>query len=249
MPRKVALTVGLVIHDATSARCARRALASIAKARKTLPLHVILVDNASGHGRSLVRNLPWARLIECSANKGYGAAHNRAMRSAGRGPYLVMNPDITLRPGALTTLLAFFREHPRSRILGCKLLNADGSTQASCRRFPTIGDALSGNIPLLGNRARYEMREYDHATPRRVDWVSGAFMLLRKPYRFDERFFLYFEDVDLCRRVGGVYYVPSAVAVHAAQYSSRKSLAWRIVHAASMIRYVLKHGLRAPRTD
>jgi GT2 family glycosyltransferase/lipopolysaccharide/colanic/teichoic acid biosynthesis glycosyltransferase len=172
---------------------------------------------------------------------------------------LVLNPDIVVLPGALDRLVEFMDEHPEVGIAGSKLLNEDGSLQYSCRRFYTFWTLVLRRTPLgrLFKNGRtisnYLMLDYDHEQSREVDWVIGACMIVRKEALadfggMDERFFLYFEDVDWCYRVWQsgwkVWYVADSVMRHSyARESARPGLSKQIItHGLSMIHFYEKWG-------
>lgn len=223
------LTVVIVSHNTRD--LLRECLRSLAAAGDRAPLRIMVVDNASHDGSpEMVRGeFPAVELVGNSENVGYSRAVNQALRVAG-GPFgLVLNPDIRVRPGSLDRLVTFMEEHPRAGVAGGKLFNPDGSLQHSCRTFYTFRTLLYRRTVLgkLFPRSRvirdHLMADWDHAAPREVDWVLGACMMVRREAiqdvgLMDERFFLYFEDVDWCyrmnRRGWQVWYVPDAVMVH-----------------------------------
>jgi N-acetylglucosaminyl-diphospho-decaprenol L-rhamnosyltransferase len=190
---------------------------------------VVVVDNASTDGSSDgVESDPSVRVIRTGANLGYGTGVNRGLAVTGAEFVLVSNPDVSVHPGALESLRAAFAADPTLAIAGPRILAADGSRYPSARRFPSavtaVGHALLG-IVVPGNRftRRYRMADLDPTSPSPVDWVSGAcFMARRRALEelggFDESYFMYLEDVDLCwraHRAGwAVAYVPAAVVTH-----------------------------------
>jgi GT2 family glycosyltransferase len=209
----------------------RACLQSLQDLRGELPFEVIVLDNASGDGSpDVVREeFPWVTLIASETNTGFGAAHNRAMER-GSGRYLlVLNSDAVVAAGTLQGIVEFAERNPKIGVFGPKILNPNGTLQYSCRRFPTIQAALFRNT-LLGrlfprNRytADYLMSEWPHDQPRQVDWVSGAAMVVRREVfeqlgGFDEQFFMYCEDVDLCLRARQAgwetWYVPAGGVTH-----------------------------------
>jgi GT2 family glycosyltransferase len=197
----------------------------------SLPYEVVVFDNASADGSpDMVRDeFPRVKLLLSDRNLGFGSAHNRAM-AAGSGRYLMPLNSDALANDSLAELIRFADDHPKGGIFGPKILNSDGTLQYSCRRYPTIEAALYRNT-LLGRlfprnhyTADYLMREWAHDEPKQVDWVSGAAAMIRRETLdqvggFDERFFMYCEDVDLCLRAHqagwDVWYVPDAVVSHA----------------------------------
>jgi len=190
---------------------------------------VIVVDNASSDGSSdAVDGDPSVRVVRTGANLGYGAGANRGVDATDAELVLVSNPDVSVHPGVLVALAAAFAADPTLAIAGPRILASDGTRYPSARRFPTPGVAVGHSLLgvfLPGNRfsRRYRMADLDPAATAVVDWVSGAcFMARRRALEelggFDESYFMYFEDVDLCwraHRAGWtVAYVPTAVVVH-----------------------------------
>ncbi len=232
---------------------------------------IIVVDNFSQDGtREMMKmEFPSIEFIETKRNLGFGSGMNAGIRVA-KGKYLLLlNTDIAIFDKAIPTLFSYMESHPKVGIVGPRLVNPDGSVQLSCYRFPTFWTALwrrspFGNLsPVRKFLRRYLMLDFDHKTSRPVDWILGACMLVRTKAiqdvgLFDERFFLYVEDTDWCRRFWEsgweVHYVSDAEIVH---YHSRQSAenpglsgvftyATR-VHIASWIKYFLKYsGRRAP---
>ncbi len=201
---------------------------------------VWVVDNASTDGSvQMVREqFPNARLIANDANLGFSKANNQALRETTSRYALLLNSDAVIHPGALDALMQWADAHPKAGILGPKVLNPDGSLQLSCRRFPSLGAGFFRNtylgrlFPRNKYAADYLMADFDHASARPVDWVSGCAMLLRRNLLgniglLDEQFFMYCEDVDICERAWRsgweVVYVPDAVVTHAIGRSSDKN--------------------------
>jgi N-acetylglucosaminyl-diphospho-decaprenol L-rhamnosyltransferase len=181
-------------------------------------------------------------VIRNSAPRGFGANHNAAFRLAGAGYFCVLNPDVRLQSDPFPALLAELAE-ARVGVAAPAIFDAGGRPEANARRFPTplsiLRKALWG-----APAADYEFGAQGLA----VDWVSGVFMLFSsQTYAevggFDARYFMYYEDVDLCarlRRAGyAVRLVPSARAVHAARHDSHRRLRYLGWHLASMGRFFL----------
>lgn len=220
---------------------------------------VIVVDNGSRDGSPalVARRFPEVRLVATWRNLGFSAGNNRGLAVA-RGRYLLLcNPDCFVGPGTLDTLLRYADAHPEIGFLGPRLLNPDGTLQPSCRRFPSVGALLFRNTPLgrlfPRNRfaAGYLMERDARDAPRSVDWLSGACLLVRRAALeaigpLDERYFMYCEDMDWCRRahLAGwqVVYLPEAVAVHRIGASSDQvAVPMVLAHHRSMGLYVRKH--------
>lgn len=210
----------------------RHCLQSLERERTEASIEVIVWDNASqDHSAEMVeKEFPWVRLIRSPENVGFSAGHNRAAQCARGRLLLVLNSDTFVHPGALKKIIDYMKEHPTVAILGPKLLNPDGTLQYSCRKFPTPMAALFRNTPLGKLFPRnpflrdYLMQDWSHDEIREVDWVSGAAMCFQreaweKLKGFDEQFFMYMEDVDICYRAWKegmrVVYFPDAVVTHA----------------------------------
>jgi hypothetical protein len=238
------------------------ALDSVLKADQGLDLQVIVVDNASRDGSAdMVRErFAQVSLIRSPQNLGFARGYNLAARQA-RGRYLlILNPDTEARPDALRRLVEFMDAHPAAAAAGPRLLNSDGTLQLSCRRFPRALAGVFRNTFLgrlfPGNRyaAHYLMTDWNHAEPREVDWVSGAAMCVRREAwdqigGFDERFFMYAEDMDWCLRAREagwqIHYVPDAAIIHRVGRSSDQRPAAMVVQFhRSMARFYCKHYAR-----
>ena len=238
---------------------------SIQQCLPGLAHEIVVVDNHSqDHSCQLIRmRFPGLVLIENPSNLGFGRAANQGFRKA-RGKYLlILNPDVTLLPGAVEKAINFLDGHSEVALLLPKLLNPDGTLQFSCRTFFDFPTLLFRRTPLgkvfPNHRVIREhlMMDWNHDEVREVDWGMGACMLLRREAikdgnLFDERFFLYFEDIDLCFRLknegGKVIYYPEAAMVH---YYVRESARGLINRAKwegfkSLIKFYFKHGRLKP---
>lgn len=226
---------------------------------------VIVVDNASADGSAemVSREFPRVTVISNPENLGFGRAANQGIRiSNGRYAFL-LNPDSTVSANALRDLVRFGDENSDVGIFGPKVLNLDGTLQYSCRSFPTLGAGLFRNtvlgrlFPKNAYTMDYLMTDWDHAETRDVDWLSGAAMVVRRKLvneigGFDERFFMYCEDVDLCYRAKQngwrVTYFPKVIVRHAIGRSSDKNANRMIVEFhKSMYRFFQKNY--APRAS
>lgn len=236
-------------------------LESLRDTRSRATVETIVVDNASSDGtRELVRReFPAVRLIANGRNLGYSSAVNQGIAAA-RAPFaLVLNPDVVVHEHALDRLADFMNAHPDAGIAGSKLLNGDGTIQHSCRRFYTFWTLVLRRTVLgrvfKNSRAisSYLMLDFDHERSREVDWVIGACMMVRKEALsdvggMDERFFLYFEDVDWCYRIWKsgwkVYYVADSVMTHRyARESAKPGISRQLItHILSMLHFYEKWG-------
>ncbi|GIV05647.1 MAG: glycosyl transferase [Fimbriimonadales bacterium] len=227
---KPQLTVQIVNWNAREPL--RAALRSILAHPPRCEYEIIVLDNASSDGsvQMLEKEFPEVKLLVSEQNLGFSRGHNLAARAA-QGEYLfILNPDTEVLPDALDLLVAYAEQHPDVAIIGPKILNPDGSLQYSCRRFPNPVAALFRNTPLgklFPNNPYtrdYLMTDWDHNSIREVDWVSGAALFIRREVfaqlgGFDERFFMYCEDTDLCYRAWQagykVIYYPEPKIKHA----------------------------------
>ena len=219
-------------------------------------VETFVVDNASSDGSpQMVRErFPWVRLIENEENLGFAAANNQALRQA-RGRYaLLLNSDTEVQPGALAALVEFMAAHPRAGAVGARLLNADGSLQPSCHPMLTPGREFWRLIFLdrLWPRATYPLGRWDLATPRQVEVIKGACLLLRREALaqvglLDEAYFMYTEEVDLCYRLAEagweLWWLPSARVIHREAQSTRQAAAKMYVQLyRSKVHFYRKFG-------
>lgn len=204
----------------------------------------IVVDNASRDETvAIVREeFPAVRLVARASNGGYAVAVNEGAALVPEDDVLVLNPDLVVRPGSIEALGTYLRDHPRVGIVAPRLVNPDGSIQASVRTWPTPFTMLARRSPFgrtsIGRRAlaRHLMENEVPMEPRPVDYALGAAMLVRRDAirevgGMDERIFLYGEDVDWCYRMWQadweVYVVPGSVMEHRYERLSRRTLDFR----------------------
>ena len=228
------ITLSVVSH--AQARLAVRLLGDIASIART-DLQVILTVNVP---EALPAGAPGEVIIN-ERPRGFGANHNAAFRRS-RGDYFcVLNPDIRLRQDPFPALLEVL-DDPGIGVAGPRIVDAHGRTEDSVRKFPSL--------PRLARKLFAGRPAPDYpldAGPADVDWIGGMFMLFRaaafeRVAGFDERYFLYYEDVDICRRLHAAGYrvvaTPRARAIHEAQRASRRDPRHMAMHARSMLRYL-----------
>lgn len=207
----------------------QRCLCSLRAAAPGLSLEVFVVDNSPRQEASGSPLASMATVIPMGRNAGLAKATNAALRRASGRYRLCLNPDVVAKPGSIAALVSCAERHPKAGIVAARLENVDGSLQLSCRRFYTLAHALARRTPLrfvLDTEAinrDHLMMDYDHRVPANVDWVLGSCLLVRAEAQdevgaMDERYFLYFEDVDWCYRMHqhgwDVVYYPYASMVH-----------------------------------
>ena len=215
---------------------------------------IVVADNASRDDSARLlgeSGLP-ARFVPTGRNRGYGGGANFGMAASDSELVLVCNADVEVCPGAVTALVAAIDAEPDVAIVGPRILDPDGSLYPSARSFPALGDALGHaflGLVAPGNRwsARYKLLGWDHASRADVDWVSGACFVARREAMdrlggFDESYFMYSEDVDLCWRAWRagwrVAYEPAAAVVHVQGVSTDRHPYRMIVeHHRSLLRF------------
>ena len=224
------------------------------------PMHVHVVDNASGDGTAemVAREFAAVELTASTENLGFSAANNLAIR-AGDAPYvLVLNPDTRITAGALETLCRLLDERAEIGMCGPRLVQEDGSFDHAAKRgFPTPLGAL-GHFSGIGRRAeagrlaQYRATELDEHEAGAVEAINGAFMLIRRDALdqvglFDEGYWMYMEDLDLCYRFAQAgwitWYEPSATVIHAKAGTSGKNRRLRLNYAFhyGMYRFYRSH--------
>lgn len=234
-------------------RCVESVLASAGGAA----VGVCIVDNAShdNSAEDLMQRFPGVHVIQNRVNRGFGSACNEGL-AAGKAPYVfLLNPDAEVSGGTLFGLLKVAGDRPLAAVIGTLVRDPDGTLYPSARKIPTLweaaGHALLGPFSR-GNRfsRAYTMDSWDRTSPRSVDWVSGSSMLLRREALeqvggFDEAFFMYAEDADLCTRMReagwDVVFTPELEVVHDHGLTTRGSRKMIWEHSRSIYRYFSKH--------
>lgn len=229
-----------VIVNYKSATLVEACLASLADERQRVPgLSVVVVDNDSQDGsaerlQTAIQTAGWQDWADVRAmpvNGGFAYGVNAGVQPALQGrlgydAFWLLNPDTYVHPGALAHLVAYLREHPAAAMVGSRLEDPDGTPQHSRFRFPSLANVLDDALRLglwhrlIGDRATCPpITDEPHA----IDWLSGASMLVRREVfertgPFDEGYFLYFEELDFCRRAHALgfqcFYVPQSRVVH-----------------------------------
>jgi GT2 family glycosyltransferase len=231
------------------------ALSSLYAHRGGIDLDVVVVDNGEdGSAEYVAQQFPQARTLRCE-NRGFGHANNRGLEVADARYVLFINPDTEVREGELADLVAELDRQPRVGLAGARQLRPDGSLAPSIRRFPSAPNMLAealGIERIPGARRRFGERELDqreYARQRPCDWTSGSFMLVRQAALdevggFDERFFLYCEETDLCWRLKraewDVVHLPQMTICHF-EDDRRGSAALEAQAAYARMQFARKH--------
>jgi len=259
-----AIDLSIIILTHNTCDLLRTALKSIYDRTKHIVFEVIVVDNASldGTREMMASEFPKTQYLYNQKNVGFTRGNNQGIRIS-KGRYvLLLNSDTEIIDNALGKMVQFMQENSDCGIMGCKLLNPDGSIQYSCRRFPSYHTAFFNRYSLLTkifpqNRfsQSYLMSTIDHTKTREVDWVSGAALLARrKAFEklgiLDERFIIYSEDVDWCYRMHEagwkVYFYPEAKIYHyIGKGTSQHLFKFIFIRHMSMYLFYRKHYSRS----
>jgi GT2 family glycosyltransferase len=255
------LDLSILIVTYNSAKLIRPLLARLRQELAGVSGEVVVVDNASADGTAecVRREHPWVHLVASDVNLGFAAGNNLAGRHAGGRYLLLLNPDAMPAPGALARGVALMDANPAVGLAGGELRGSDGGRQPSARMFPTLRDelftlsGLAARHPQSRLFARLDRRWADPEEPAEVDWIPGAFVFIRaRDFAalggFDERFFMYYEEVDLCRRLRaagrGIRYWPELKATHLGGESAKTVKAARISRAGAQLeRWRMRSGL------
>lgn len=258
------MILSIIIVSYKSKNLVRESILSIQKLKFVFEYEIIVVDNNSKYGveKMIKENFLNIKFIQSSKNVGMGAGNNLGMRVA-QGKYiLILNPDTLVLKGSIEKLIHFMDTHSRSGIVAPMLINPDYTDQPTVHRFPSFLMPLYRRT-FLGSTKKgreylsyYTVAKLPKDKPSKVDWVFAPVFLIRNDLArklggYDERFFLFFEDTDICRRVWQagfeVWYAPLAKIVHfphrlsahnVGLYSLFKRFTW--YHIISWFKYFWK---------
>lgn len=214
--------VSIIIVNYNTAREIEKCLQSIQKATSGQQLtEIIVVDNASfDNSVKVIQKFRNVKLIRNKENFGFAKANNIGAREA-KGEFLFfLNPDTQVKKDTIANLIKFAKKNPNV-IIGSKLLNPNGSVQGSCYSLPTVWRAIREY--WLGEKGAYEKFAPKRNRPVQVEAIVGAAMFMpknifEKLQGFNEKYFLYYEDLDFCKKAGRfkipIYYVPHALVIH-----------------------------------
>jgi N-acetylglucosaminyl-diphospho-decaprenol L-rhamnosyltransferase len=253
--------LSVVVLSWNTLELTRRCLHSVFGADQGVALEVIVVENAShdGSAEMVAREFPAARLVRNERNEGYARGNNQGIALANAPLVLLLNSDAEVQPGAIRSLVDFLRAEPAYGGAAPRLVNADGSVQRACMRFPGLAVGLlydSWFERRFGrSRAvrRYFMEDFDHLHDADVDQPPGACLLLRRDLLariggFDESLFLFFNDVELCRAIADtglkIRYLAGPAVLHHGGRSTAQYRDFVSEWATNRVRYYRKrHGL------
>jgi len=242
--------VSIIVVNYNTRKLVEDCIESI-KNNTRVPYEIIVVENSTQGGfTSATGDFV---LIRNKENLGFAKGVNQGIKKAKTEYILLLNSDILIKKDSIESLLDFVRKTPDAGVVGAKLFNRDGSIQASCFNFPSIKNAILQY--WFGKKGLFDKYAPKGKGPAAVDAVVGAAFLitpqaLEKVGRLDERYFMYFEDIDYCRRVKAaglkVYYLPEAGIIHYHGESGKtikdESNQWkRLIPSSKIYHGVLKH--------
>lgn len=240
---------------------------SVKDAAKNITIEQIVVDNGSTDGtvEMITEKFPEVRVIANKENKGFGVANNQGVLMSKGEHVLFLNPDMILHPGSLDMFVGWMDKNKRVGIASPRLLNKQGNFNwnTAPRRFPRVWEqiAIILKLPHIfpGLLDAYRMKGFDSSREQEVDSVQGSCMLVRRELieklgrAFDPRYFIWFEDVDLCReadRLGfTVMFTPVVSAIDYSGQSFKKRSTWwkQKQYITSMFIYFRKWGFQSKR--
>jgi len=252
------IKLSIVILNFNTKRLTINCVNSIYKSKPRVGFEVVVVDNGSTDGTvEALRKLKFKnfRIIENKKNLGFSKGNNAGIRKATGKYILLLNSDTIVKEHSIDRLYEFAAETTGAGVVGARLLNKDGSVQKSVFRFPTVWRAVKEY--WFGIKNAYTNYAPKTKKPTKVEAVVGAAFLitpqaLKKVGLLDESYFMYFEDLDYCRRVKNsdlnVYYLPEAEIVHLHGQSGRKLITkdnqWRrLVEGSKRFNGYAKHYL------
>lgn len=249
------LSISIVLYM-TPAIHLKQCIAALGRFKGSLYLY--LVDNSPSDAlrSECLITLPH-EYIHLPDNPGFGTAHNVAIRKAqafGSSYHLVLNADVSFDTDIISPMLAYMEKHPNIGQMMPKVLNPDGSVQRLCKLVPTPSDLLirrfTSSIAKKASKHHFELHDSGYDKVMFVPYLSGCFMLLRQSALreiglFDERFFMYPEDIDLTRRMAERYetiFFPEVFVVHEHGAASYKSTKMLFIHIYNLFKYFNKWG-------
>ena len=271
------MMLSIIILNYNHKNLLKNCLKSLKEADLELLHEIIITDNNSndgsqeflsqlkisaGGGSAFGGKNPDLKIILNNRNLGYAQANNQAIKIA-KGKYvLILNPDVIVLPGSIEKLVECLKKNEKAGMVGPQLLNPDKTVQNSCYNFPklitpAVRRTFLGKLPGFKKElSRYLMLDFDHKQVKEVDWLIGACLMIKKEVLkevgyFDERYFLYFEDVDLAKKIWQagykVVYIPKAQMIHfhrrlSADKSALIALFSKItwVHIISALKFFIK---------
>lgn len=254
------MDVSVIIINWNTKEILRDCLTSVYEQAGDIVYEVIVVDNASTDGsvEMIKSDFEQAVLIENPDNRGFARANNQGIAVA-KGRYvLLLNSDTVVLDGVIAKTVDFADSHPQAGVIGCRVLNQDGTLQPTCFMYPSVLNMFLSSTYLykLFPKSRFFGRErmtwWDRNDTREVDVVTGCFMLVRKEAidqvgAMDERFFMYAEETDWCYRFKKsgwqIMFTPAAEIIHlGGQSTAKRPVAMIVQLRLSILMFVKKHS-------
>ncbi|MFN3193134.1 MAG: glycosyltransferase family 2 protein [Aureliella sp.] len=253
------IDLSIVIVSWNTRRILDECLESVFQGVEGVRAEVFVVDNASSDGSAamVADKYPQVHLIENRENLGFARANNQAIRIARGRHVLLLNSDTVILDDVLRRSVEYLNVHSSVGVMGCRVLNKDGTVQLTCSRYPTLLNLLLLTSGLFrfsrpSFLGRYQLRDWSRDTERDVDTVTGCFMLVRRSALdevglLDERFFFYGEETDWCRRFKDsgwqLRFAPVGEIVHYGSLSSRQCNHRRdVMLTRGLLQYHRKHS-------
>ncbi len=266
------MILSIIILNYKTSGLVKNCLKAIKDLNLSYDYEVIVVDNNSQDDsvQCLKENYFDIKLIESEKNLGFSGGNNLGIKEAQGRYILILNPDILVLSKAIDKMITFLEEHSHAGIIGPKLINPNGTLQYSCSRWPDWRLPFYRRTFLSKTKKAqkwsddYLMKDWDHQSNQKVDWFYGACLMARKDAikevgLLDERYFMYMEDLDWCRRFWEkgwqVWYLANAEVIHYHKRESAVGTGFKgifkksgRVHLQSWLKYYLKYrGKRLPK--
>lgn len=235
--------IDIIIVNYNSAECTTKAIDSLKKYCNGYHLNIIVVDNNSIESiKDIEHRNPDIKLLVNDQNLGFSKAINQGFKKANSEYVVILNPDTVILAGFFDKLIDYLETHKNIGVIGPRILDGNGAIQGSARRFPTFWTSIFGRkspLTKLFPNNKFTKNEFICFSVKEdenveVDWVSGACMIIRRTTfeavgGFDERFFMYWEDTDLCRRIRNkgwkiIYYTRAKVVHYIGKSSSSRPI-------------------------
>lgn len=229
-------------------------LNSIIKNTKGVTYKIYVIDNCSSDNtiEIIKENFPTVNIFQLPENVGFGEGHNQVLNVIDSQYHAIVNPDIIINSDAISDLVNYLDTVPDVVMITPRIFNSDGTEQYLPKKRPTLRYLISGRLKFikyfLKLRNEYTMQDYNIQEPIDVDFSTGCFSIIRTDVfqrikGFDNRFFMYFEDVDLtlrAKKYGRVIFYPKISVVHGWERSSAKNVKYLLIHIKSMIEFFCK---------
>lgn len=219
---------------------------------------LFLVDNSATD--VLKKSFPQEEItyIFTGKNKGFGAAHNLVLNHINSNYHLVLNPDVAFEEAVLPVLIRQLEMDKELALISPKVMYPSGEHQFVCRTYPTLFDLVNRRLKFSKKAIlKHEYRTQDLSQPFYPDFIHGCFLFFKTSIfkdlnGFDERYFLYMEDVDICRKIDAIgkkkLFFPEVTITHQHQTGSRKKARLFFFHIVSAIKYFFKWGMKNTKT-